>query len=161
MLPFVGSKLGVPKHPSKLSKATRTFSANLNRLVDYYDLNPTSAGRKCKVPAVQINRWMKCEIAPNLDSLYRVARGFGIEPYQLLIEGLEPKNLATVIAADTLARISRARELMKDLDSGPDEEGDGETPSHRPDSPRPGSGATDARGTSNDRRRTQEKKSRP
>ncbi len=162
MWPLVGSELGMPKKPNpKLSATTRTFAENLARLQGYYGLGLAEMARKCKTSDTQISRWLDCQTSPTLDSLHKVAARCGIEPYQLLIEGLEPKNLATVIAADTLARVSRARELLRDLDGGVDEEGDGEGPGHRPDPPRTGPSKTDSRRASHDRRRPQEKKPRP
>jgi len=160
MSPLVGSEWRMPKHPSKLSATTKTFAGNLQALLDHYDLSDAAAGRKCRTSDEQIRRWRKCETSPTLDGLHKVARGFSLEPYQLLIENLEPRNLATVIAADTLARVSRARELLRDLD-GTDEEGDGQGPGHRPDPPRSGPSASDSRREAVDRRRTKEKKPRP
>jgi len=159
--PLVGTQSGMPKHPSRLSAATRVFSENLNTLVDYHGHNPTSAARQCKVSAVQMDRWLKCQISPTLDSVAKVAKGFGVEPYQLLIPDLHPRNLATLIASDVLARVSRARELLKDLEDGADEEGDGKGDDGGSDPPRPRPSPTHARRTSHDRRGPKEKKPRP
>lgn len=161
MLPFVGPKCGMPKHPSKLSATTKTFAGNLQALVDHYDLSDAGAGRKCRTSDEQIRRWRKCETSPTLDGLHKVARGFGLESFQLLIEDLDPKNLATVIGADMLARFGKARDLLRDLDGGSDEEGGGESDGSGAHPPRSGSSPKDARQQAVNRRRAKEKKPRP
>jgi len=161
VLPLVGTQLGMPKHPSKLSATTRAFSENLNTLVDHYGLNPTSAAKRCKVSAPQMDRWLDCKYSPTLDNVAKVAKGFGVEPYQLLIPDLHPRNLVTLIASDVMERVSRARELLKDLEDGVDEEGDGKDHDGSSDPPRSRPSPTHARRTSHDRRGQKEKKPRP
>lgn len=118
LLPFVGSELGtMPKHKNVLTETTRIFSANLVALVDHNKLNANSAGRLCKISQPQMARFLDCKQSPQLDSVHKVARGFGVEPYQLLIPGLQPHNLAQAVTSDMVARWQRIQRELRSIDS--------------------------------------------
>lgn len=52
--------------------------------------------RRAKLGGGQIDGIRKGTKAATIDTIERVARAFGLEPYQLLVPGLDPDNPATV-----------------------------------------------------------------
>jgi len=124
VLPFVGTELGMPKRPQDLTHTSKVFAENVNRLIDYYNETPAAAARRCKVSQQQMDRFTKSRQSPTLDSVHKVARGYDIEPYQLLVPDLEPRNLPAIINRRLLARIqsitAQARELDENSALSPD-----------------------------------------
>ena len=65
---------------------------NLVRLMAFHKhANPTDAAKYVGVSQQQMDRILKGQRA-RVDTLETIARGYGLEPYQMLIPGLIPGN---------------------------------------------------------------------
>lgn len=111
----------MPKRPQDRTDTTRTFSTNVRTLIDYHGETPAAAARRCRIPQPQMDRFTKCQISPTLDSVHRVAAGYNIEAYQLLLPDLDPDNLPMAVARRLWQRMrdigARARQLQEDENS--------------------------------------------
>lgn len=66
--------------------------ANLKRLmVHNKHLTPTEAARHVGISQQQMDRILGGQ-KPRVDTLEKIARGYDLEPYQLMIPGLDPAN---------------------------------------------------------------------
>lgn len=84
----------MPKLPAAPTPLTRLFQANLRRLMD---ADPTlgsqpKVARAARIAQRSVGRILAAEQSPTLDTVYKLAQAFDLEPWQLLIEGLEPNN---------------------------------------------------------------------
>lgn len=65
---------------------------NLTTLMRFHKHeSPTDAAKAIGVSQQQIDRILKGQ-KPRIDTLERIARGYGVEPYQMMIPGLNPGN---------------------------------------------------------------------
>lgn len=92
----------------------QVFAANVRRVMEHYGENPTSAGVRCKVSQQQFRRFVRGEHSVTLDSVAAVAKGYGLEPYQLLIPGLDPANpqVLRLLSASELKLYAALKEAM-------------------------------------------------
>lgn len=65
----------------------------------------------------QINRILKMEITTSVDNLVHLAAAFYLEPWQLLVDHLDPNNLPTISALGTkeLAIFQMLKEKIEEL----------------------------------------------
>lgn len=70
----------------------KVVADNLQALMDHHKhAGPSEAARYTRVSQQQIDRVLKGQ-KPRVDTVEKLARGYGIEPYQMLIPGLNPAN---------------------------------------------------------------------
>jgi hypothetical protein len=70
----------------------KVVADNLRRLMDHHKhRTPTAAARYAGISQQQFDRMLKGQKV-RIDTLECVARGYGLEPYQMLIPGLDPGN---------------------------------------------------------------------
>jgi transcriptional regulator with XRE-family HTH domain len=67
-------------------------AAKARALMAYHKhATPSEAARYCKVSQQQMDRILKGQRV-RVDTLEKLARGYGLEPYQMLIPGLNPAD---------------------------------------------------------------------
>ena len=72
---------------------TKTVCDNIKTLIDFYDQGSQSAAsRRLKLNQRTLGRYMNGESPPNLSLLEYVATGYNLQPWQLLLPGLDPSN---------------------------------------------------------------------
>lgn len=77
----------------KLGKPTAAVVAdNIARILTYRGMDATAAAKLLGVKPFQVKRLMAADHAMTLRTLDRLAEVFGLEPYQLLIPGLDAGN---------------------------------------------------------------------
>ena len=54
--------------------------------------NQSEAGRKCKIDPKTLNRIARGLVMPSMQNLFAFAKGFDLEPWQLLVPNLDPAN---------------------------------------------------------------------
>ena len=92
---------------------TDTVVANIKRLIDEQDEGiPTRAARRCNMNQRTLDRFYKGERQPTLELVEQVARGYGLQAWQLLVPNLDASN-PPVISAQTVEE----RELYARLKS--------------------------------------------
>lgn len=69
--------------------------------------------RHCEIPQRTVGRIINCETQANLGSIVGIATAFGIEPWQLLVPGLNPEkpphlSFLTIEEANALQALSKA-----------------------------------------------------
>ena len=70
----------------------KVVAENLKRLMAFHKQpSPTAAARSVGIKQQQIDRILKGQRV-RVDTLENLARGYGLEPYQMLIPGLDPSN---------------------------------------------------------------------
>lgn len=91
------------------------LSRNIEALMDYNPIikSQSEVSRHCKIPQRTVGRILNGEVHANLSSLVGIATAFGIEPWQLLVPGLNPANLPRLHyldeqQADALAKLVAA-----------------------------------------------------
>lgn len=78
-------------------RAAEVLAANVQRLMDYIgEGTQTGLEKATKVPQKTISRALNQENSPQLATIEDLARGCGLEPWQLLVPGLDPKNPPTL-----------------------------------------------------------------
>jgi transcriptional regulator with XRE-family HTH domain len=101
------------------SPLTTLFRDNLERLMAAHkDLNSQSAlARQSKVGQTSIGRILAQEQSPTLDLVYKLARTFDLEPWQMLIEDLDPRDPPITKSIDERQRalFDRFRKAAQDL----------------------------------------------
>lgn len=83
---------------SRASSIAELLGTNLQALMTAHaDLssNPKLAA-KTKLGTGTISRLRNGEVDANLDTLQRLAKAFNVEPWQLLVPGIDPGNLPTL-----------------------------------------------------------------
>ncbi len=72
----------------------QTVAENLQKLMDeHVELRTQSAlARRSKVPQRTIGRIVNQEVTASLEVLESLAKPFDLQPWQLLVPGLDPKN---------------------------------------------------------------------
>jgi hypothetical protein len=68
------------------------LAANVQRLIDHHGQSVPDAARHIKMQPFQLKRVIQGAHAVTMDTLQRIADGYGVEPYQLLVLGLDPAN---------------------------------------------------------------------
>lgn len=90
-------------------------TANVRRCVDTLcDGNQSAAARRTGVPQPTIGRIMRGDVLPSLSVLEQIAKGFGLETWQLMVPGMEPKSPPVLSRASKEERDLYAR-LQDDL----------------------------------------------
>lgn len=70
----------------------KVVADNMRKLMDHHrHSTPTAAARYVGISQQQMDRLLTGQRL-RVDTLEKVARGYGLEPYQLLIPGLDPGN---------------------------------------------------------------------
>ena len=141
LLPLVGTQLAVMRPTADLSNTTKIFSANLGHLLRHYDETPAQGARRCKISQQQMDRLTKCKQSPTLDTLHKIARGYNLEAYQLLVPNLNPGDLAVTVGAQLWHRLKEGMALLRELEDGTGNTG--RDSGAAPDKPREGRGDTD------------------
>lgn len=78
--------------PKGVPPVEKVVAENLRKLMDHHQhRTPTAAARHVGISQQQMDRLLSGQRL-RVDTLEKVARGYGLEPYQLLIPGLEPGN---------------------------------------------------------------------
>lgn len=84
--------MGRGDRPKGVPPVDKIVADNVRRLMDYHRHDtPSAAARYVNVSQQQMDRILKGQRI-RVDTLERVARGYDLEPYQLLIVGLDPAN---------------------------------------------------------------------
>jgi predicted transcriptional regulator len=77
----------------KIGKPTAAVVAdNVARILAHRGLDPAGAAKLLKVTTFQVNRLISANHSMTLRTLDRLAEAFGLEPYQLLVPGLDAGN---------------------------------------------------------------------
>lgn len=77
----------------KLGKTTAAVVAdNIGRILAHRGIDPAGAAKLLGVKPFQVRRLISADHAMTLRTLDRLAEAFCLEPYQLLIPGLDPGN---------------------------------------------------------------------
>ncbi len=101
-----------------MASARLTLAANLEALRVHYNVSGRAfaGGQYMNVPVETGRRALKALKAIDLDTLDAIAHGLHLEPWQLLIPGLDPKNLPTYVPSsvrtsidELLARVTSAK----------------------------------------------------
>lgn len=107
------------RQPVAPSSLTRLFRDNLKRLMAAHpDLSSQSAlARACKVGQSSIGRIVNDAQSPTLDMVARIAEAFDLEPWQMLIDGLDPRNPPITKAIDERQQhlFARFRQAAEEL----------------------------------------------
>jgi lambda repressor-like predicted transcriptional regulator len=104
----LGDDSGMGKQPSssltpaeeraRASQSVKEFAENLRRLMDAHEkgMSPESLvklpGWKAGISSKSIRRYLDREVAPQLDAIELIAKFFDLEPWQILIPGLQPNE---------------------------------------------------------------------
>lgn len=77
------------------SKALRVLSENLERLIAAHpELNTQpKLAKEAKIDQKTVYRIVTKQNEPSLDKLEKLAKALGVEPWQLLVPGLQPAAL--------------------------------------------------------------------
>jgi transcriptional regulator with XRE-family HTH domain len=113
------------KEPSEVSTASATaqiLAANLAGLMAAHselNSNPKLA-KKTELSTGTISRLRNSDVDANLDTLERLARAFQVDPWQLLVPGMDPKNVPTLQPTSEAERrlYERIREMAKEIKEG-------------------------------------------
>lgn len=71
--------------------AREDLAENIRCLVEQAG-SQSALAKKCGVPQRTISRAMNAENATTVDTLNDLAKGLGMQPWQLLVSGLDPSN---------------------------------------------------------------------
>jgi hypothetical protein len=87
-------KFGAMADNLGMGEMSEVVAQNLRRLMDdHVELRTQSAlARRSKVPQRTIGRIVNKEVTPSLDVLEDLAKPFDLQPWQLLVPNLDPKN---------------------------------------------------------------------
>lgn len=98
-----------------------TLAANLQRLQAHYGVSGRQffGDEYLGVPAETGRRALKGLKAIDLDTLDRIATGLHLQPWQLLIPGLDPANLPTTVTASVRSSIDEFLARITSASSGP------------------------------------------
>lgn len=98
-------------------KINTVFRDNLAALLAAHGLNPTQAEKAWKTPQRTLSSYLKGERTEvRLPKLAELAAAVGLEPWQLLVEGLDPKAPPTIapMSADEAELLRLYRALHED-----------------------------------------------
>lgn len=84
--------------------------ANVRALLRAKDADFAAACKRLDMKSTQLKRIMAGRHAITMDTLQRLAEGYGVEPYQLLIPDLDPRN-PQVLRALSQAELNLYRAL--------------------------------------------------
>lgn len=74
---------------------------NIKRLIAVKaDGNQSEASRHSKVPQRTIGRVMNGDVAPTVDTVYKLATAYGYEAWQLLVPGFDPDKPPKIAIAN-------------------------------------------------------------
>lgn len=93
--PHLASSFGYAADMNRPPKerAAEVLAANVQRLMDFVgEGTQTGLEKATKVPQKTISRVLNQENSSQLATIEDLARGAGLEPWQLLVPGLDPKN---------------------------------------------------------------------
>jgi Helix-turn-helix len=109
-LRFVSS-FGMARQRTAPTLLSRLFCENLARLMAAHpELGSQSAlARRCKVGQSSIGRILAQDQSPTLDMVWKIAEAFDLEPWQMLIDDLDPRNPPITKAVDDRQRMLFAR----------------------------------------------------
>jgi hypothetical protein len=98
------------------------LAVNLGRLMEAHpDLSTdTKLGARTKLGQRTIYRMLRAQTSPRLESLQAVARQFDLQPWQLLVPGLDPKNPPVLRFATKKEHemYERWRQVMEEMKNG-------------------------------------------
>ena len=70
----------------------RVLATNVRRLIDHSGHSDPEAARQVGMKPFQLQRITRAEHAVTITTLQKLANGYGVEPYQLLVPNLNPKD---------------------------------------------------------------------
>ena len=91
-------------------KLKPVLALNLKALMDDRKMSQMEVHRRSKIAQSSIGRILRQEVAADLDTLAAIARAFDLDPWQLLVPNIDPKNLPVMQPLST-----REREMYKRL----------------------------------------------
>ena len=100
----------LPKHQRRSAKDV--LSVNLRNLMqeEFGDENTAAAGRKAGIPQKTVHNAVHGDVSPRLVTIEKLAHGFGLETYQLLLDiDSASSNLLSIIRAYNRAGPSKRR----------------------------------------------------
>lgn len=73
----------------------KVLSDNIKNLMQHHDVlnSQSEIARRCGLPQRTVGRILNGETQANLSSIVGIATAFGIEPWQILVPGLDPSDL--------------------------------------------------------------------
>jgi len=77
---------------SRRRASQEVVAENLAAILRYRGLGPGDAAKLLKVKPYQVRRLVAGEHAATTRTVDQIAAAFGMEPYQLLVPGLDPAN---------------------------------------------------------------------
>ena len=115
---------GSPYHVwmGDFSKSAVVLAANINRLMEgspALESNP-KLSRRAKIGIGSVARIRNSQTDITLDTLTKLAEAFDLQPWQLLVPGLDPKNLPVLrnLSPQEAELYERLRSVIIERDSG-------------------------------------------
>lgn len=105
-------------HPTMSADALASLSASLRALMESSpDLRSQAAvGKRAGMDQRTVGRILNREHEPTIGQLDRLAKAFGLAPWQLLVPGLDPKNPPVIHLTETeRAFYERMRQAVQDM----------------------------------------------
>lgn len=94
------------------------LAANLSRLMEHDDFKTfDKAAKRAEVGRGTIERAKKGQTGLSVDNLAKIALAMGLEPWQLLVEGLDPNNppMLAEVSQKQMELFKRFKEAAKEL----------------------------------------------
>lgn len=118
------SDKGLPYHywMGDFSKSAVVLAANINRLMEgslALESNP-KLSRRAKIGIGSVARIRNAQTDITLDTLTKLAEAFDLQPWQLLVPGIDPKNLPVLrnLSPQEAELYERLRSVIIERDSG-------------------------------------------
>ena len=93
----------------------KIIADNLKRLKTHHHLTNLKMAKRCHVSEGTINRAMSGEVGVASDVLATIAAGLGLEPWQIMVQNLDPANppLIAKITPEEQALYDRLKAVLK------------------------------------------------
>lgn len=103
-----------PYVPENASAALTILADNLERLrAKHLSLNTQSAiGREAKVDQKTVGRILNKAHEPQINIVAKLAKAFGLEPWQMLVPGLDPQRPPVLMSAEEREHYEKLREAI-------------------------------------------------
>jgi transcriptional regulator with XRE-family HTH domain len=113
---------GSKDEESTASDTAKVLGANLTALMaSNGDLNSNpKVSKKTGLGTGSVSRLRNGDVDANLSTLEKIAKAFELQPWQLLVHGLDPGNLPALLAATETERLlwERLKAMAKELQGG-------------------------------------------
>jgi transcriptional regulator with XRE-family HTH domain len=103
--------------PTKtVSSAFQTVAANLEALRAHYPSLSSQAaiGRAAKVDQKTVGRILNMTNEPSLEVLAKIAKVFGLEPWQLMLPGLDVNEPQRLVSSRDAERLDKIRDALSE-----------------------------------------------